>query len=204
MTLIAVIDHGAGNMVSMEQALRHVGAEPVRIDTGSDLAAFDGVVLPGVGATGAAMRTLTRRGLVESVVSYEGPILGVCVGMQLLFDHSDEDGNPCLGLVAGTVTKLDATPLPHMGWNEVAALGEPLLSGVPAGTTFYFVHSYAVRPTDDAVVTATTACGRDVFASVVRFGRITGVQFHPERSGEDGLIVLGNFVRECSDVRRVA
>lgn len=204
MTRIAVIDHGAGNLVSMEQALRRVDAEPMRIDRGTDLSVFDGVVLPGVGATGAAMRSLTQRGLIESVVSYDGPLLGVCVGMQLLFDHSDEDDNPCLGLIPGTVKRLDATPLPHMGWNEVQGEGEPLLSGVASGHTFYFVHSFAVRPTETAAVTGTTACGSDVFASVVRSGRIAGVQFHPERSGDDGLAVLWNFVQACSEVRRVA
>ncbi len=204
MTRIAVIDHGAGNLVSMEQALRRVGAEPVRIGEGTDLSAFDGVVLPGVGATGAAMRTLTQRDLVEPVMSYGGPLLGVCVGMQLLFEHSDEDDNPCLGLLPGGVTRLDASPLPHMGWNEVDGSADPLLAGIGAGRTFYFVHSYAVSPTDTATVAGTTTCGSDVFASVVRSGQISGVQFHPERSGDDGLAVLGNFVRECLDTRRVA
>ena len=146
MTRIAVIDHGAGNLVSMEQALRRVGAEPVRIGEGTDLSAFDGVVLPGVGATGAAMRTLTQRDLVEPVMSYGGPLLGVCVGMQLLFEHSDEDDNPCLGLLPGGVTRLDASPLPHMGWNEVDGSADPLLAGIGAGRTFYFVHSYAGQP----------------------------------------------------------
>lgn len=204
MTRIAVIDHGAGNLVSMEQALRRVDATPIHIDSGTDLSAFDGVVLPGVGATGAAMRTMTQRDLVESVKSYHGPLLGVCVGMQLLFERSDEDDNPCLGLIPGTVTKLNATPLPHMGWNEVDGTGEPLLSGIESGRTFYFVHSYAVRPTDTTTVAGTTTCGSDVFASVVRSGQISGVQFHPERSGEDGLAVLGNFVSECQETRRVA
>ena len=204
MTRIAVIDHGAGNLVSMEQALRRVHAMPIRIDSGADLSAFDGVVLPGVGATGAAMRTMTQRGLVEPVRSYDGPLLGVCVGMQLLFEHSDEDDNPCLGLLPGSVTRLNATPLPHMGWNEVDGAGESLLAGIDSGRTFYFVHSYAVRPIDKATIAGTTTCESDVFASVVRSGRISGVQFHPERSGPDGLAVLGNFVNECQDARRVA
>lgn len=204
MTQIAVIDHGAGNLVSMEQALRRVHATPVRMDSGADLSGFDGVILPGVGATGAAMRTMTQRNLVEPLRSYGGPLLGVCVGMQLLFERSDEDDNQCLGLIPGSVTRLNATPLPHMGWNEVDGIGEPLLAGIESGRTFYFVHSYAVRPTDSATIAGTTTCESDVFASVVRSGRISGVQFHPERSGEDGLAVLGNFVNECQDARRVA
>ena len=203
MTRIAVIDHGAGNLVSMEQALRRVGADPQRIDAAADLSSFEGVVLPGVGATGAAMRTMTTRGLTGSVLAYDGPLLGVCVGMQLLFDHSDEDANQCLGLIPGTVARLDATPLPHMGWNEVSANDEPLLDGPEAGP-FYFVHSYAVRPSDADVVTGTTQYESESFASVVRSGRITGVQFHPERSGDAGLSVLANFVSTCADVRHVA
>lgn len=203
MTRIAIVDHGAGNLVSMEQALRHVGADPSRIDEGIDLSTFDGVVLPGVGATGAAMRTLTQRGLAAPLESYGGPLLGVCVGMQLLFEYSDEDTNPCLGLVPGTVTKLDATPLPHMGWNEVASTDEPLLEGPGAGP-FYFVHSYAVRPSNTYLTTGTTQYGSDSFASVIRSGLISGVQFHPERSGDAGLGVLANFVSTCADVRRVA
>lgn len=188
----------------MEQALRRVNAEPTRIDRGTDLAVFDGVILPGVGATGAAMRTLTQRGLVEPLRTYAGPLLGVCVGMQLLFDQSDEGDNPCLGLIPGAVTRLDATPLPHMGWNDVDGEGEPLLTGIPSGQSFYFVHSYAVRPYDDDVITGTTTCGSDEFASIVRSGPMVGVQFHPERSGADGLAVLGNFVDGCSAVQRVA
>lgn len=204
MTRIAVIDHGAGNLVSMEQALRQVNAEPTRIDQETDLSDFDGVILPGVGATGAAMRTLARRGLVQPLNTYAGPLLGVCVGMQLLFDRSDEDDNPCLGLIPGNVTRLRATPLPHMGWNEVDGRDEPLLVGVAPEQPFYFVHSFAVRPEQDAVITGTTTCGSDVFASIVRSGHIVGMQFHPERSGADGLAVLANFVNGCSAVRRVA
>lgn len=204
MTSIALIDHGAGNLVSIERALRRVGATPRRITRGQDLSGFDGVVLPGVGATGAAMRTLSRQGLVEPLVGYRGPLLGVCVGMQLLFDHSDEDGNPCLGILEGTVRSLRAHPLPHMGWNDVEHQTEPLFGGIGGRGPFYFVHSYVVEPADETVVAGRTIYGDDNFVSVVRSGLVTGVQFHPERSAGDGLALLGNFVRACGDLRHVA
>jgi glutamine amidotransferase len=203
-TEIAVIDHGAGNLVSLVQALRRVGSSPEVVAEGIDLSGYDGVVLPGVGATGSAMATMESRGLIEPVRSYEGPLLGVCVGLQLLFDHSDEDDNRCLGLIPGNVQLLPIDTLPHMGWNDVAHHGEPLLADVPQPAIFYFVHSYAVVPDHETVVVGTTTVEGTTFASVVRSGRIVGAQFHPERSGAHGLAVLDAFVRECQGVRRVA
>ncbi len=200
MTSIAVIDHGAGNLVSMEQALATVGAHPTRIIAATDLEAFDGVVLPGVGATGTAMRRLRRSGLDRSLVSHDRPMLAVCVGMQLLFEWSDEDDTECLGLMRGAVRRLPGRPLPHMGWNDVVG-GDPLLG--PESDTYYFVHSFAPQPADDVTVGRTVYAGEE-FSSVVRTGSTVGAQFHPERSGDAGLAFLARFVRSCRAVQRVA
>jgi len=200
---IAVIDHGAGNLVSMEQALDDIGATAVRIDEGQDLTRFDGVVLPGVGATGAAMRTLRRRRLVDPLRTYPGPLLGVCVGLQLLFERSDEDDTTCLGLLPGSVRRIAASTLPHMGWNSIEDISDPLLPA-EGSPTFYFVHSYVADPVDEAIVSGWTTYDTDRFPASVRRGRIAGVQFHPERSGPAGIAVLERFVDECKDHRRAA
>ncbi len=203
MTTVAVIDHGAGNLVSMMRALEVVGSNPTLVRSGS-LGGFDRVVLPGVGATGPAMRTLDRSGLADELRSYEGPLLGVCVGMQLLFDHSKEDGTHCLGLIEGDVQRINATPLPHIGWNSVEGLDNEILTGLGSDPLFYFVHSFAVHPSNPTVVAGRTTYGDDVFASLVVSGSVTGLQFHPERSGEAGLRVLANFIAEPAEVRDVA
>lgn len=187
----------------MLRALEVVGARPTLARTGS-LSEFERVVLPGVGATGPAMRTLNRTGLSAELRAYRGPLLGVCVGMQLLFDYSYEDNTECLGLIGGTVDKVNATPLPHIGWNSVTNGSSVMLSGLGSDPLFYFVHSFAVRPADEAVVLGRTTYGDDTFTSAVRSGSVTGLQFHPERSGRAGLQILANFLTEPSEVRHVA
>lgn len=201
---IALIDHGAGNMVSMERALAVSGASVAIVTDGSiGLDRYDGVVLPGVGATGPAMATLHERGLVAPISSYQGPLLAVCVGMQVLFEYSREDATRCLGLIPGTVRKLTGRPLPHMGWNDVTHGPDPVLgSGGP--TPFYFVHSFALTEIDDSSVVGTTTYGDQTFASAVRRDNIFGVQFHPERSSDAGLAVIGSFVAATAGARRVA
>jgi glutamine amidotransferase len=200
---VAVIDHGAGNLVSMMRALQYVGANPTLVEAGS-LDNFDCVVLPGVGAAGPAMRTLNRTGLASELRSYEGPLLGVCVGMQLLFDSSAEDDTRCLGLLPGDVRRIDATPLPHVGWNSVDRTSSPIFTNLTSQPLFYFVHSFAVRPRDELSIIGRTSYGEDEFASAVRDGSVTGVQFHPERSGAAGLAVLANFVADSNPVSNVA
>jgi len=202
-TTVAVIDHGAGNLVSMMRALETVGASPALVQSGP-LGGFDRVVLPGVGATGPAMRTLNKTGLTGEIQDYEGPLLGVCVGMQLLLDYSQEDDTQCLGLIAGSVQQIAATRLPHIGWNSVSSSGNAILGGLDDDPLFYFVHSYVARPADATVVTGRTSYDDDVFASVIVSGLVTGVQFHPERSSLAGLRVLANFVGETTEVRNVA
>lgn len=200
MTRLAVVDHGAGNLVSIQRALEVVGGQPRIAERPSDLRGADAVVLPGVGATGAAMERLERQELVEPLREWVGPLLGICVGMQLLFDDSDEDGGPCLGVVPGSVRAVKGVPLPHMGWNDVWTSGDPLFDGVASGSLFTFVHSYAAVPDDPGIVTGTSDHG-GAFVAAVRDRTYLGLQFHPERSGVAGLRVLGNFV---SEVRRAA
>jgi imidazole glycerol phosphate synthase glutamine amidotransferase subunit len=196
---IAVVDHGAGNLVSIEQALTTVGLEVVVAREPAQLGGCDGLVVPGVGAAEPAMATLHERGLVEPLLDWiaaDRPYLGICLGMQLLFETSDEDGAPMLGVLPGRVRRLvDAPTLPHIGWNDaVRARPHPLFAGIAADAPFYFVHSYAGAPTDDvrdAVLASTTHGG--TFVSAVARSATLGVQFHPERSGRDGLHLLANF-----------
>lgn len=200
---IAVVDYGAGNLVSIEQALTSVGGEVVFARDGEALLGMNAVIVPGVGAARPAMDQLDRQGLTEPLRAWlaaDRPFLGVCLGMQLLFESSDEDGARTLGAFPGTTTRLrDAPTLPHIGWNQaVLRRSHALFDGIADGTDFYFVHSYAGEPTEaaagveDLVVAETTHGG--TFVSAVARGAVLGVQFHPERSGTDGLRLLGNFV----------
>lgn len=194
---IAVVDYGAGNLVSIQQALARVGAVVTIARDGEALRRQDAVVVPGVGAAGPAMDRLKRHGLVEPIrawIAADRPFLGICLGLQLLFDTSDEDGASTLGVIDGRTVRLeDAPTLPHIGWNQVVqARPHPLFDGIDDGADFYFVHSYVGVPTDGAVIAATTQHGRP-FVSAIARGPLLGVQFHPERSGDDGLRLLANF-----------
>ncbi|MDJ0961043.1 MAG: imidazole glycerol phosphate synthase subunit HisH [Acidimicrobiia bacterium] len=197
MSRIAVIDHGAGNLVSIAQGLRRAGADVTIVDHPGDWSGFSGVVLPGVGTTGAAMDRLDAHALSEPLREWGGPLLGICVGLQLFFDDSEEDGSHGLGFLRGSVRRLTDTPrLPHIGWNDVTTEPDPIFRGIPSGTPFYFVHSFAPAADDDGVVIGRTTYGA-TFTAAVRDGNRVGVQFHPERSGRAGLAVLGNFVDIC-------
>ncbi|MDJ0925165.1 MAG: imidazole glycerol phosphate synthase subunit HisH [Acidimicrobiia bacterium] len=204
MTQIAVIDHGAGNLVSIAQGLERAGAVVEVTATPDGLSNVDGVVLPGVGTTGAAMDRLIAAGMVEPLRSWKGPLLGICVGLQLFFEHSEEDGTDALGLIPGRVARLEGAPLlPHIGWNDVAFNADPLFAGIDPAATFYFVHSYAVVPHDERTVIARTHYGRP-FVAAARAGNRVGVQFHPERSGQAGLRMLANFVAACAEEAHAA
>jgi glutamine amidotransferase len=203
--LIAVVDYGAGNLVSIHQALTTVGAD-VRIaaDPGG-LADVAAVVVPGVGAAAPAMARLDGQGLTGPIAAWldaDRPFLGICLGLQLLFEGSDEDAAATLGTLPGRTVRLaDAPTLPHIGWNQVERTrSHPILDGIDDGADFYFVHSYAGAPpasqgtdAEDDLVLALTTHGRP-FVSAVARGSLVGVQFHPERSGVDGLRLLANFV----------
>jgi glutamine amidotransferase len=205
MTTLAVIDYGMGNRRSVEKALEHVGARTLVTGDPATLEQADALVVPGVGAFPQGMRNLTERGLddrIRSIAAAGTPVLGICLGMQLLFERSQEheltDG---LGLLAGEVSPLQASELriPHIGWNDVRfERPSPLTAGLPgAGCAFYHVHSLAARPEDPADVIATTEYG-ERFATIVGHGNVFGVQFHPEKSSRDGLALLSNFVALAS------
>ena len=205
MTRVAVIDYGMGNRRSVEKALEHVGAEVKITAEHEDLGNADGLVLPGVGAFPKAMGNLDTLGLPELIrdlVEKDRPLLGICLGMQLLFDTSEEMGGAAgLGLIGGEVTRLAAGAhrVPHIGWNEVRfERASPLTAELPhPGSPFYHVHSYAARPRDPGHVIGTTEYG-ERFATIVGRGSVFGVQFHPEKSSRHGLGMLRSFVALCA------
>ena len=197
---IGVVDYGAGNLVSIDQAFARVGASVVIARRAEALRGVDAVVVPGVGAAEPAMARLEARGLADPLrdwIAAGRPLLGICLGLQLLFERSDEDGARTLGAVAGRTVRLrDAPTLPHIGWNQVEPVRRhPVFDGIEPGADFYFVHSFAGEPAHGAedVVLATTRHGR-AFTSAIARDSLIGVQFHPERSGADGLQLLANFV----------
>jgi glutamine amidotransferase len=200
--VIGIVDYGVGNLRSVEKALAAVGAEARVSSQRRELGACAGLVLPGVGAFGDAMAGLTSSGLDEVVleaVSAGRPLLGLCVGYQMLFDESSEFGQHAgLGLLPGRVVRFDDSvgPIPHVGWNKVeATYPHPLLSGLGEAPFLYFVHSYYVEATNTKEVLATSEYGGQRFASVCGSGRVFGVQFHPEKSQAVGLALLANFAR---------
>ena len=196
---IAILDYGAANLVSITHGLAAVGADVVVAAEPSALAGADALVVPGVGAAASAMTHLRERGLVEPLrnwVRAGKPCLGICLGFELLFDASDEGDAETLGFLAGpTVALRDAPTLPHIGWNVVQTVRpHPLFDGIPDGSYFYFVHSFAPVPADEGVVVARTDHGRP-FVSAVARGSLYGLQFHPEKSSDAGLRLLSNFLR---------
>jgi glutamine amidotransferase len=195
---VAVLDYGAANMVSIRQALVVAGARVVVAADASGLRGVDAIVVPGVGAAAPAMAHLRERGLVEPLrewIRADRPCLGICLGFQLFFDRSDEADAETLGVLAGRTVPLQEAPtLPHIGWNTVESVRpHPLFEGIPDGSHFYFVHSYAPVPADESVVVARTTHGRP-FVSAAACGSLYGLQFHPEKSAEAGLRLLANFL----------
>jgi len=201
---IGVIDYGMGNRRSVEKALEHVGASVSLTSDHDELERCDGLVLPGVGAFPKAMRNLRELGLVDLIqsrVEQDAPLLGICLGMQLLFEQSEElQPTTGLGLIPGEVTRLAPGSLrvPHIGWNEVRfQRASSLTAELPqSGCPFYHVHSFAARPTDPDSVVGTTEYG-ERFATIVERGSVFGVQFHPEKSSRHGLRMLHSFVGVC-------
>lgn len=195
---VALVDGGGTNIGSVSYALERLGASSRLTADRADILAADRVILPGVGAAGAGMRRLRELGLVEVLHDVQVPLLGVCLGMQLLLSRSAEDGGvPGLGLVPGEVVALPPSPgvrVPHMGWNTLTGLAEdPLLRGIEEGDRAYFVHSYAA-PVGPATLAGTTHGGS--WSAVVRSGLRWGAQFHPERSAAVGARLLRNFLLE--------
>ncbi len=195
---VVVLDHGSGNLRSAERALQRAGADVVVTADEQQAQDADGLVVPGVGAFAACMTGINRvRGgtVVWNRLRHQRPVLGICVGMQVLFERGVEHGieSTGLGVLPGDVTRLDAPIVPHMGWNTVdVAAGSTLFAGVE-DERFYFVHSYAARAVPD--VRVTTATHGETFAAAVEHGALSATQFHPEKSGDAGAHLLENWVR---------
>ena len=194
---VVLIDSGGANIGSVKYALERLGVNARLTADPQAIASADRVILPGVGAAGPGMARLRELGLVEVVRAITQPLLGICLGMQLLFDSSEEDDTQCLGLVPGRVRKLpvrEGIRVPHMGWNSLKVLREdPLLDRVRPGEQAYFVHSYVAPVSNDTL--ASVSHGEE-FAAVVRRGSRWGAQFHPERSASVGAKLLENFLSE--------
>jgi glutamine amidotransferase len=196
MTRLAIIDSGGANIASLQFAVERLGLPSDLTTDPAKLQEASHIILPGVGAAADCMGRLQSAGLVETIRGLRQPLLGICVGMQLLFESSEEGNVPCLGILPGRVkrfaTRADL-PVPHMGWNQLEFSGSsPLLQDIQQGDHVYFVHSYAV-PVGD--LTVATASYGDPFSAIVQRGNVYGAQFHPERSAKIGAQLLQNFLR---------
>lgn len=196
--MIAIIDSGGANIASVTFALERCGATGTLTADPEVITAADKVILPGVGAAPVAMDRLREVGLIDCIRALKQPVLGICLGMQLLFDESEEGATPLLGVIPGRVTTFDPSSgltVPHMGWNRLqptpGGADHPLLQGIEPGAHVYFVHSFAAPVTADTV--ASCSYGID-FTAMVSHGNFMGAQFHPERSGPVGARILQNFI----------
>lgn len=200
---VAIIDYGAGNLRSVEKAFQKVGVSAEVTKDKSSIRGAKGIVFPGVGSFDAAineLRALSLEGVIEEAIALGKPFLGICLGMQHLFESSEEGKEKGLGILPGVVKKFNfaATPwsnqsIPHMGWNRLLIKRRaPIFEGIEEGTMFYFAHSYYAAPQDEQIVATRTDYGIE-FVSAVWKGNIYGIQFHPEKSGEAGLKLLRNF-----------
>jgi glutamine amidotransferase len=195
---VAILDYGSGNLHSVSRAVARVGGEPAVTGDADEVASAEALVIPGVGHFGQCLRAIRARGLDRAIRDFARtgrPVLGVCVGMQVLFEGSDEDDEPGLGMLPGRVRRLPASvKVPHMGWNEVSwQIPHALIAGIPDRMRFYFVHSYAPDPADGTTV-GETEHGRP-FAAAVAADNLFATQFHPEKSGETGLQIYENLVK---------
>jgi glutamine amidotransferase len=200
---LSIVDYGAGNLRSVQKAFEHVGVEAVISGEPQAVAAASALVLPGVGAFGAAMKQLDRQGLIEPLlarIQAGVPFLGVCLGLQVLLEASEEDpGVPGLGVVSGDVRALPSTvKVPHIGWNQVQVCNcSDLFEGIPSESAFYFVHGYAAVPLRPGDVLGMTDYGDMSFVSAIEVDNVAGVQFHPEKSSTLGLRFYRNFARRA-------
>lgn len=191
---IAVVDSGGANISSVLHALRRLGAEPKFTDSSTEIRDADRVILPGVGAAGRAMEVLGERGLISVIRKLRQPVLGICLGMQLLFESSEEDEARLLGLIPGRVKRLkkrSGLRVPHMGWNSISSRKPDALTDSLDGEWFYFVHSYAAPICEWTI--SSSSHGRD-FCAIVRKNNFYGAQFHPERSARAGAKLLKGFL----------
>jgi len=201
---VVIVDYGAGNLRSVARAVAKVGWQPLVTAHAHDVAAADALILPGVGAAADTMRNLNACALVEPVREYIAagrPFLGVCMGLQALMTVSEEGGeHACMDVIPGRVRRFEPTPglkIPHMGWNTVRQLRpHPIFRGIPDEAHFYFVHSYYVEPEDGDVTIGQTEYAVP-FTAVVARDNLVATQFHPEKSGEHGLLIYANFLRDA-------
>jgi glutamine amidotransferase len=209
MEKVVIVDYGMGNLHSVQSALMQVGTDKINLSISQDINEIqnaDRIVFPGQGAAADCMQALNDLGLADAVraAAKEKPFLGICMGMQVLLNHSEEnDGVACLNMYPGTVksfkkifsAKLSSNlKVPHMGWNNIhASLDHPVWSGIKQDSYFYFVHSYFVEPEDKNLIAGTTDYGIE-FASVIADGKVFAMQCHPEKSGDNGLSLLANFI----------
>ena len=211
---IAIIDYKAGNLRSVQKALEECGATARITADAEDISAADGVVFPGQGACDASMLSIRERGLFEIIrhsIDSGKPFLGVCLGLQLLLESSEEGEEPCLAILKGSTKRLPpekteqvGLKIPHMGWNSVSlSVQHPVFEGIPNDSYFYFVHSYYADPEDKDIVAGVTNYGID-FCSAVAWDNVAAVQFHPEKSGTVGLRLYRNFLTLVDANRKAA
>jgi len=195
--MIQIIDYGAGNIKSVQNALKQLGVESKTITSGQELEADCKTIFPGVGAAGNAMRKLKEKDFLEKIPQIKAPFLGICLGMQLLVEYSEEDETKCLGIIKGKALEFPKTvKIPQIGWNKVKQTNrqDPLFKDVPDQSYFYFVNSYYVDRCEEEL--GTTDYGR-TFVPILKKDNFYGTQFHPEKSGEIGLKLLNNFCELC-------
>lgn len=193
--MIAIVDYDAGNIRSVCNALERLGAEYVLTDDPQTIRTADKVILPGVGNAAEAMASLRSKGLCEVIRNRRKPVLGICVGMQIMCRDSEEGNAHCLGIFDSHVRLFEKTPdikIPHMGWNTIGNLDSKLLKGLPKGTYVYFVHSYYPTLCPDTI--ATCKHGDTLFSAALKYECFYGTQFHPEKSGDAGEQILKNFL----------
>ncbi len=207
-TMIGIVDYNAGNITSVERALKKLGIDFILSKKPEELKSCEKLIFPGVGDAAYAMKQLKETGFdlfLKEAAANGKPIMGICLGSQIIFDWSEEGNTPCLGLIKGKIKhfynikpelKDEALKVPHMGWNNLTLKngGSAILSGVSEKADFYFVHSYVICPDDESVIKATADYGIEV-PSVVQSGSVFATQFHPEKSGEPGLQILKNFCK---------
>ena len=191
---IAVVNSGGANIASVLHALRRLGADPKFTDDAGTIRSADRVILPGVGAAGRAMEVLDQQGLIPVIQQLKQPVLGICLGMQLLFESSEEDDARLLGLIPGRLSRLREGPglrVPHMGWNAITNQAQDNLTEPLDGKWFYFVHSFAAPVSEWTLATSTHGIE---FSAIVRKGNFYGAQFHPERSARAGASLISGFL----------
>ena len=198
--MIVIVDYGAGNLRSVTNALVKLGYDPLLTKEPRDVLDADAIIFPGVGAAADAMQSLKKSRLdtaIKEAIRKDLPLLAICIGMQVLFHATDEGGHSeCLGIIPGVVKRLTSKlKVPHIGWNQVKQITEhPIFEGIPDEENFYFVHSYYTDPENGAVIAGTTEYGI-AFCSMLIKGNLVATQFHPEKSGEQGLRMYANFLQ---------